>query len=95
MLPGLDGFELPRIREVSATPIIILTAKGADEEKVRGLWLWERRLRDEAVFGTGARRASAPSCGERTAEAPPSQRAVTVGELEIDLLAQQVTVARA
>ena len=94
MLPGLDGFEVcRRIREVSATPIIILTAKGADEEKVRGLglgaddYVTKPFSAQELVARVGAvlRRA-------HPAEAPPSQRAVTVGELEIDLLAQQVTV---
>jgi two-component system, OmpR family, alkaline phosphatase synthesis response regulator PhoP len=37
-MPGLNGFELSqRIREVSQTPIIILTAKGQELDKVRGL----------------------------------------------------------
>ena len=40
MLPGIDGFEVGgRIRDVSPRPILILTAKGADEDKVRGLRL--------------------------------------------------------
>lgn len=39
MLPGLDGIEvLSRLRaRGSRTPVLILTAKGAEEEKVRGL----------------------------------------------------------
>jgi DNA-binding response OmpR family regulator len=37
-MPGLKGFELSqRLREVSQTPIIILTAKGQELDKVRGL----------------------------------------------------------
>ncbi len=40
MLPGIDGYELcQRIREFSATPIIMLTAKVEDVDKVRGLKL--------------------------------------------------------
>jgi DNA-binding response OmpR family regulator len=38
LLPDLDGFEvLRRIREVSRVPVIMLTARGADSDKVRGL----------------------------------------------------------
>ena len=40
MLPGMDGYELcQRIREFSSTPIIMLTAKVEDTDKVRGLKL--------------------------------------------------------
>ena len=36
MLPGLDGFEVcRRIRELSNTPIVILTARGAEGDKVK------------------------------------------------------------
>ncbi len=38
MLPDLDGFEvLRRIREVSTVPVIMLTAKGEENDRVRGL----------------------------------------------------------
>lgn len=38
MLPGLDGFEvLQRIREKSTVPVIMLTAKGDDMDKILGL----------------------------------------------------------
>src|SRR2546425_945074 len=38
MLPGSDGFETcRRIREFSSVPILMLTAKGEMEDKVRGL----------------------------------------------------------
>lgn len=40
MLPGLDGFELcQRIREFTFTPIIMLTAKVEDTDKVKGFKL--------------------------------------------------------
>jgi two-component system response regulator CpxR len=40
MLPGLDGFgALRRLREHSQLPVLMLTAKGAREERVRGLQL--------------------------------------------------------
>ena len=38
MLPGMDGYALCRcIRQFSPIPIVMVTAKGNDEEKVRGL----------------------------------------------------------
>lgn len=38
MLPDLDGFEvLKMIREVSTVPVIMLTAKGEEDDRVKGL----------------------------------------------------------
>ncbi|OGO40278.1 MAG: DNA-binding response regulator [Chloroflexi bacterium RBG_16_57_8] len=38
MLPGINGYELcQRVREISAVPIIMLTAKVEDADKVKGL----------------------------------------------------------
>jgi DNA-binding response OmpR family regulator len=38
MMPRLDGFEVcRRVREFSAVPIIIVTARGQDQDKVHGL----------------------------------------------------------
>src|SRR5690348_9364330 len=38
MLPGMDGFEvLQRVREFSAIPIIMITARGRGQDKVKGL----------------------------------------------------------
>ncbi len=40
MMPDMDGFEvLQTIREVSAVPVIMLTAKGEENDKVKGLEL--------------------------------------------------------
>ena len=40
MLPDLDGFEVLRlIREVSSVPVIMLTAKGEEDDRVHGLEL--------------------------------------------------------
>jgi DNA-binding response OmpR family regulator len=40
MMPDIDGFEvLRRIREVSTVPVIMLTAKGEEDDRVRGLEL--------------------------------------------------------
>lgn len=38
MMPRLDGFAvLERLREFSSTPVIMLTARGQDQDKIRGL----------------------------------------------------------
>src|SRR5581483_6456604 len=40
LMPGLDGFEtLEALRRVSDVPVILLTARGEEEHKVRGLAL--------------------------------------------------------
>ncbi len=40
MLPDLDGFEVLRlIREVNTVPVIMLTAKGEEEDRIKGLEL--------------------------------------------------------
>jgi two-component system KDP operon response regulator KdpE len=40
MMPQMDGFEtLERIREISTVPIIMLTVKAEEEDKIRGLEL--------------------------------------------------------
>lgn len=38
MMPNMDGFEtLERIRQISSVPVIMLTVKGGEEDKIRGL----------------------------------------------------------
>ncbi len=40
MMPDIDGFEVLRmIREISTVPVIMLTAKGEEDDRVRGLEL--------------------------------------------------------
>ena len=40
MMPDMDGFEVLRIiREISSIPVIMLTAKGEEDDRVRGLEL--------------------------------------------------------
>jgi DNA-binding response OmpR family regulator len=40
MMPDIDGFEVLRtLREVTAVPVIMLTAKGEEDDRVRGLEL--------------------------------------------------------
>src|SRR5205085_7746838 len=38
MLPGMDGFQVcQRVREFSAVPIIMITARGQSQDKIKGL----------------------------------------------------------
>ena len=40
VMPGMDGFEtLKQVREISSVPVIILSAKEANSEKIKGLKL--------------------------------------------------------
>ena len=96
MLPGIDGFEvLGRVRDRSGCPIIMLTAKGAEEDKVRGLRLGaddyvtkpfsaqELLARVEAVL----RRARGVEARE------PQAQTFELGDLRIDRAAKEVTIA--
>jgi DNA-binding response OmpR family regulator len=96
MLPGMDGFEvLRRVRERSTRPVIMLTAKGAEEDKVQGLRLGaddyvtkpfsaqELLARVEAVL----RRSRLSEVGERQLQT------FTLGDLAIDWQQMLVTLA--
>jgi DNA-binding response OmpR family regulator len=91
-LPDTDGLDvLNRIRQVSAVPVLVLTARGDERSVVRGLRLGaddyltkpvrlaELLARMEAV----ARRADRPKAG-----AAPGP--VRIGDVEIDLTARRV-----
>ncbi|MEE9247628.1 MAG: response regulator transcription factor [Dehalococcoidia bacterium] len=94
LLPGADGFEIcSRVREVSTVPIIMLTARGAEEDRVKGLRLGaddymakpfsaqELLARVEAVL----RRV-------RTTEAHGTKPDFCRGDLRVDFLSRRVTV---
>ena len=58
-LPDLDGTEVcRRIRETSRVPIIVLSARGGEADKVRRARPGRRRFRDQAVR---SRRAAGPN----------------------------------
>ena len=93
MLPGLDGFEVCReIRKKKETPIIMLTAKGEDIDKVLGLVLGaddymtkpfnprELVARMKAILRRSAAR------GEKM------RKQIQIGALQIDLLKHRVNL---
>ena len=79
MLPGIDGTALcRRIREQSRVPIIMLTAKSAEIDKVVGLEIGAHAVRDQALLVPRASsRASARSCGATRARSRPAVRSTT------------------
>ena len=94
MLPGIDGYELcQRIRGFSSTPIIMLTAKVEDTDKVRGLKLGaddyltkpfnvkELQARIEAVL----RRAKSP-------DEVSTPRTFTCDDIYVDFVQRRVMV---
>lgn len=94
MMPNLDGWEVcDRIREVSNVPIIILTARGQEAERVRGLQMGADdyvakpfSLRElEARIESVLRRTQAPP-------APPERVSYADDELVIDSERWEVTL---
>ncbi len=98
MLPGLDGFEvLRRIRAVSPVPVLMLTARGDETDRIVGLEVGaddylpktfstrELLARLRAVF----RRSSLNARGPATL-APPSE--LVVGELRLNLDARSAAL---
>ena len=96
MLPGVDGIEVcQRIRERSNVPIIMLTAKGEDMDKILGLEygaddymtkpfnILEVKARIKSIF-----RRSAPAAQEVAEE----RRIVRVHDLEVNCQSRTVTL---
>ncbi len=96
MLPGLDGFEvLRRLREHSAVPVLVLTARGEAPDRISGLELGaddyvpktfsprELLARLRAVI----RRSLVTAAQARRSPQPP----IMAGDLEIDVEARAVS----
>jgi two-component system phosphate regulon response regulator PhoB len=86
MLPGLSGIELcRRLRarpQTQSLPIIMLTARGEESERVRGLGHRRRRLHRQAVLGAGTPGAhSRPAAPRQSRTGRP---VLTIGDLELD-----------
>jgi two-component system response regulator ResD len=92
MMPNLDGFALCReIRKISAKPVIFLTAKGEEYERVLG---FELGADDYIVkpFSPREMVARVKAVLKRT-ENSPEEEITGVGDLKLDREAREVTVA--
>ena len=84
MLPGLDGWEVCRqLRQFSSVPVIMLTARGDDVDKIVGL---ELGADDYMVKPFNPRElvARVKAVLRRSEAAPPADGAVTLAEVRID-----------
>jgi len=93
-LPGdIDGFQvLERIRQISDTPVIMLTARNTEDDKVRAFELGADDYLTKP-FGSrelGARVKAVMRRSSRKGDEPASM--IRVGDLQIDLAARQVSV---
>jgi two-component system phosphate regulon response regulator PhoB len=95
MLPGTDGFELCRhIRQtpaLSATPIIFLTAKTAEADRIKGLELGG----DDYItkpFSPRELVARVRTVLRGLAQTPAAPEVLRLGELEIDVSSMTVQV---
>lgn len=94
MLPGMDGYDLcQRIREFSSTPIIMLTAKVEDTDKVRGLRLGADDYLTKP-FNVQELLARIEAVLRRTgfSDEPTDLRSLTCGDVSIDFLQRKVIV---
>lgn len=96
MMPGKTGFEVCRIlREQNETPIIFLSARQSDVDKIRGLGLGG----DDYIgkpFSPGevvARVKAVLRRYQRNEKTPPASSRLRFGRLEIDTRAHQAFVA--
>jgi two-component system KDP operon response regulator KdpE len=92
MMPGMDGWEVcEHLREKSRLPIILLTAKGEEYDKLRGFRLGV----DDYVtkpFSFAELVARVGAVLARATHAPASTHAVTSGNVTVDFDQRRVTV---
>ena len=98
MMPKMDGFSVcHRVRQFSAVPIIIVTARGQDQDKVRGLDLGadDYLTKPFSVDELLARARAVLRRAQFTAkeQAQSLQASMTTGELTVDFSQHLVTLA--
>ena len=93
MMPGLDGWGVcERLRASSSVPIIMLTAKSEEADKLRGFRL---RVDDYVTkpFSFAELTARVGAVLSRVARSPQPTQAVTSGDLTVDFDQRRVTLA--
>lgn len=102
MLPKLTGFEVcEKVREFSNVPIIMLTAKGEDEDKIEGLEygaddyitkpfnVKEVKARIKAVL----RRAVSYKNQEKAEDSQSSDSVITAGDIRLELEGRRMFIS--
>lgn len=92
MLPKLDGYSvLTRLREVSDVPVILLTARSSETDRLLGL---ELGADDYVVkpFSPKEVAARVRAVLRRVSKPEPPPEKVTVGDLELDAEARQAVL---
>jgi DNA-binding response OmpR family regulator len=95
MMPRMDGFMVTqRVREFSAVPIIILTARGEDQDKIHGLDLGadDYLTKPFSVEELLARVRAVLRRSQLSAEAQGLTAKTTVGDLAVDYVQHLVTM---
>ena len=92
MMPGMDGWEVcRRLREESAVPIILLTAKDEELDKLRGFHLGvDDYVTKPFSFAELTARVGAVLARAQHGALPPQQ--VTSGNVTVNLATRHVTV---
>ncbi|MCF0130463.1 MAG: response regulator transcription factor [Pseudobutyrivibrio sp.] len=104
MLPKLDGFEVCQaIREFSNVPIVMLTAKGDDMDKILGLEygaddyitkpfnILEVKARIKAIMRRTAAGMTAPSANT-TSDDTANDSIITDGDITLDIKNRRLTI---
>ncbi|MDO5435181.1 MAG: response regulator transcription factor [Clostridia bacterium] len=92
MMPELDGFSAVReIRKNDATPVIMLSARGEEYDRIHG---FELGIDDYVVkpFSPKELIMRVNAVLKRAARTPENENALEFGELRIDFVARRVTV---
>jgi DNA-binding response OmpR family regulator len=95
MMPRMDGFTVTqRVREFSSAPIIILTARGQDQDKIRGLDLGadDYLTKPFSVEELLARVRAVIRRSQLGADSQGMSAKTTIGELEVDYVQHLVTM---
>lgn len=93
MMPRMDGWEtLSRIRQISRVPVIMLTAKDGEQEKVRGFNLGvDDYVTKPFSFAELVARAGAVLRRARTSAPVAKNKRYSSGDLVLDVDAHRVT----